>query len=301
MIKNITAKTVTLPNVKNIGFSMFFIMLALLLFVSPSFAQQVDMFPKDVVAKVGGEEIIEADLGFAAEDWGQELVNIPAEQQRAFLISVLIDMKVLAQAAKKAKMQNTEAYQIRLNYLENRALRRAYFTDNIGPKITDEAVRKYYSELVADFEPIQEWRARHILVASIDDAQRIINEIKAGKGFENAALEYSSDSMSAQNGGDLGYFRANVMTPPFEEGVKQLGVGQMSEPIKTDFGWHIIKLEDKRMSAPPSFEQMQTQLQQQMLIELFNEEIKQLKDQANIEITDPNIAAQILVQEKANN
>lgn len=301
MIKTLTTKNTVMQNLKSMNFSMFFIMLALLLFASPLFAQQVDMLPKDVVAKVGDEEIIEADLGFAAEDLGQELANIPADQQRAFLISVLIDMKVLAQAAKKEKMQNTEAYQIRLSYLEDRALRRAYFTDNIGPKITDEAVRKYYSELIADFEPIQEWRARHILVASIDDAQRIINEIKAGKGFENAALEYSSDSMSAQNGGDLGYFRANVMTPPFEEGVKQLEVGEMSEPVKTDFGWHIIKLEDKRMSAPPNFEQMQTQLQQQMLIELFNEEIKQLKEQANIEIIDPDIAAQILAQEKANN
>ncbi len=274
--------------------------LVLSLFVLPISAQQQEIDPKNIVAIVGGEEIIEADLGFAAEDMGQELANIPPNQQRAFLISVLIDMKILAQAARKANMQETEAYKVRLNYLEDRALRRAYFTDNIGPKITQEAVNDYYENLLAEFEPEQEWRARHILVATLEDAEKVLAEINNGKAFEIAALEYSSDSNSARNGGDLGYFRSKDMVLPFEEAVAALKVGEMSEPVKSDFGYHIIKLEDKRMSSFPLLEQIQGQLQQQMLVEMFNDEIKLLKEKADIKIIDPDIAALIKQQETAN-
>jgi len=258
--------------------------------------QKVEINPDTVVAIVDGEKIIEGDLAYAAEDLAQELAQVPPAERKAFLISVLIDMKVMAKAAKKEKMQKTDSYKRRLNYLEDRALRRAYFTEIIGKKITPELVQSAYDKFVSEFKPAQEMRARHILVALEDDAKNIIKEIENGKPFEISAMENSTDG-SARNGGDLGYFGLGTMTPPFEEATLALEIGQISEPIKTQFGWHIIKLEDKRLSKPPSLEQLQGQLAQNELIGLFNEAIKDLKKDTKIEIIDPEIATKINLQQ----
>jgi peptidyl-prolyl cis-trans isomerase C len=188
----------------------------------------------------------------------------------------------------------------RLDYLEDKALRRAYFTDVIAKDITPEIVKKAYDDFVANFKSVQEWRARHILVASLEDAQKIIAEIVAGKDFETAALENSSDSNSAKRGGDLGYFRHKDMTALFEEAAIALKVGQMSAPVKTEFGWHIIKLEDDRMSLPPSFEQVQAQLAQQQLVERFNNDLINLKKDMEIEVMDKDIEAAILAEQQKN-
>ena len=283
----------------------FKILIAALLFsfsANASFAQSQPAQAEAVslnsaVAFVAGQAITEQDLVFASEDLTQELSQIPPAERRAFLISVLIDMKVMAGAAKEAKMDKSETYAARLQYLEDRALRRAYFTDVIGVRITPQTVQKSYDEMVAQYTPVQEWRARHILVSSEEDAKKIKIEIDNGKLFDIAALEYSMDDRSGRNGGDLGYFRQKDMTALFEEAAIALEVGQVSDPVKTEFGWHIIKLEDDRMSQAPSFDQVQGQIAQQQLIDNFNETIKSLKENTEIEVVDPAIAEQILAQE----
>lgn len=283
----------------------FKILIAALLFsfsANASFAQSQPAQAEAVslnsaVAFVAGQAITEQDLVFASEDLTQELSQIPPAERRAFLISVLIDMKVMAGAAKEAKMDKSETYAARLQYLEDRALRRAYFTDVIGVRITPQTVQKSYDEMVAQYTPVQEWRARHILVSSEEDAKKIKIEIDNGKLFDIAALEYSMDDRSGRNGGDLGYFRHKDMTALFEEAAIALEVGQVSDPVKTEFGWHIIKLEDDRMSQAPSFDQVQGQIAQQQLIDNFNETIKSLKENTEIEVVDPAIAEQILAQE----
>jgi peptidyl-prolyl cis-trans isomerase C len=119
--------------------------------------------PETVVATVAGEPITEADLSFAAEDLTQELSQMPPEQRKAFLLRVLIDMKVMAAAGRDAGMADTPLFQQRLKYLEDRALRRAYFADTIANAVTEEAVRADYDKLVAEFVPAEEIRASHIL------------------------------------------------------------------------------------------------------------------------------------------
>ncbi len=284
-----SALNIILSNKLKLNFAIFPLILALLLFSLPLKAQQHDISAKDILANVNGEVISETDISFAAEDLGQELANIPPAQQKAFLLSVLIDMKILAQAARDANLQNSDSYKRRLSYLEDRALRRAYFTDKIGPQIKQKDIKKYYDELVAKFEPKEEYRVRHILVASEEDAKIIAQQIKDGKPFEIAAFEHSTDS-TANNGGDLGYLQKEQMVEPFKEALLKLEIGQMSEPVKTRFGWHLIRLEDKRMSSPPPLEQLSGQIQQQLLIKAFNEEISKLKDKAKIEILDENLA-----------
>src|SRR5690606_41355034 len=126
----------------------------------------------------------EADLGLAAEDLTQELSQMPPEERRAFLLRVLIDMKVMADAGRDAGMADTPLFQQRLAYLEDRALRRAYFAETIANAVTEEAVRAEYDEYVAEFEPQDEIRARHILVAEEDEANAIKAELDGGADLD---------------------------------------------------------------------------------------------------------------------
>lgn len=268
--------------------------IAAMLGAAPAFAQEAPS-PDAVIATVGGEAITEADLVFAAEDLAAELQSIPAAERRAFLLTVLIDMKVMANAAREAGLDQTDIFARRLEYLEERSLRRAYFSDVIEAGVTDEAIQAAYDEVVADFEPQPEVRARHILVPTIEEAQSIRAEIEGGRSFEDAASEYGTDGTKA-TGGDLGYFTSGMMVQPFEEAAFALEVGQLSEPIQTQFGYHLIKLEDRRVTSAPALEGVRGQVAQQVLYETFARVVGELKDNAEIEITDPALAAEVEAQ-----
>jgi peptidyl-prolyl cis-trans isomerase C len=245
---------------------------------------------------VGGEPITEADLSFAAEDLTQELGQMPPEQRKPFLLRVLIDMKVMAQAAREAGMADTPLFQQRLDYLEERALRRAYFAEAIANAVTEEAVRAEYDKFVADFVPSEEIRASHILVADEEEAKAIKAELDAGADFATLAKEKSIDP-GAANGGDLGYFGPGMMVAPFEEAAFALtDVGQISDPVQSQFGWHIIRLDDKRQSEPPAFEQVAGQLQQQLLMSTFDETVERLMEGVTIDIPDPALKAAVDAQ-----
>lgn len=253
--------------------------------------------PAAVVATVGDTAITEADLVFAAEDLGQELANIPEADRRAFLVTVLIDMKVMAQAGRAAGLDQTDIFKQRQTYLEDRALRRAYFSDMIANTVTEESVRAAYDAFLATFVAEDEVRARHILVATKEEAEAVKAELEGGKPFEILAMEKSLDPGGAQNGGDLGYFKKGMMVAPFEEAAFALTEpGQLSDPIQTQFGWHIIKLEERRAAVPPTFEEMAQQLQQQVLFETFDKVVGGLKANITIDIPDPALAASVAAQ-----
>jgi peptidyl-prolyl cis-trans isomerase C len=252
--------------------------------------------PETVVATVGGEPITEADLSFAAEDLAQELGQMPPDQRKAFLLRVLIDMKVMAKAGKDAGMADTPLFQQRLVYLEDRALRRAYFADAIAKSVTEEAVRAEYDKFVADFTPADEIRASHILVPTQDEANAVKTSLDGGADFATVAKEKSIDP-GAANGGDLGFFGKGMMVAPFEAAAFALtDVGQISDPVESQFGWHVIRLEEKRQSAPPAFEQVAGQLQQQLLMATFDETVAKLMEGVAIDIPDAELKAAVDAQ-----
>ena len=254
--------------------------------------------PETVVATVSGEPITEADLSFAAEDLAQDLAQMPPEERRAFLLRVLIDMKVMAGAAKTAGMDQTPLFAQRLKYLEERALRRAYFADAIAGQVTEDAVRADYDKFVADFKPTDEVRASHILVATKEEADAIEADLKGGADFAAIAKEKSIDPGSGANGGDLGFFSSGMMVPEFETAAFALAnVGDVSEPVQSQFGWHIIKLEEKRPSQPPAFEQVAPQIQQQVLMRIFNEKVEELMSGVTIDVADPALKATMDAQD----
>lgn len=252
--------------------------------------------PEAVVATVDGAPITEADLGFAAEDLSQELQQMPPAQRKPFLLRVLIDMKVMAKAGADAGMADTPLFQQRLDYLRDRSLRRAYFADTIAKGITEEAVRVAYDKSVADFKPTEEIRASHILVPSEDEAKAIKEQLDGGADFAELAKEKSIDP-GAANGGDLGFFSKGMMVAPFESAAYGLSdIGQVSEPVESQFGWHVIRLEEKRQSAPPTFEQLAPQLQQQLLMTSFDDTVARLMEGVAIDIPDADLAAAVAAQ-----
>lgn len=259
---------------------------------APATTEAPAVTPDTVVATVGGETVTEADIAFAAEDLQQELAQMPPEDRKAFLLTVLIDMKVMAKAARDAQMDQTDIFKRRLSYLEERALRRAFFSEKIAAGVTDEAVQAAYDQFVAGFQPQDEVHARHILVATREDAEAVKAELATGKPFDQLAKEKSTDPSAAQNGGDLGFFRRGQMVKPFEDAAFALTEpGQVSEPVESQFGWHIIKLEEKRQSTPPTLDELRPQLQQQVMFQAFEETVGALKDGITIEIPDPALAA----------
>lgn len=272
--------------------------------LAPAYAQDAaapaapaaEVTPQTVVATVGGEAITEADISFAAEDLAQELQQMPAEQRKAFLVTVLIDMKVMAKAARDEQMDQTDLFKQRLKYLEDRSLRRAYFAEKIATGVTPEALQAAYDKFVASFQGQEEVRARHILVATEDEAKAVKAELEGGKDFAELAKEKSTDPSAQQNSGDLGFFGKGMMVKPFEEAAFSMDVGAISDPIKSDFGWHIIKLEEKRMSQPPTLEQIAPQLQQQVMFQNFEASVATLKQGIAVDIPDAALAAGVKQQ-----
>ncbi|MCB0202994.1 MAG: peptidylprolyl isomerase, partial [Anaerolineae bacterium] len=196
-------------------------------------------------------------------------------------------------------MDQLDAYKTRLGYLESRSLRRLYFDDKIGGAVTEDAVKAEYDTYVAGFEGEEEIRARHILVTEEADANAIKTELDNGGSFEDIAKEKSIDPGSGQNGGDLGFFGKGQMVPEFEAAAFDLEIGAISAPVQSQFGWHIIKLEEKRKSEPVPYEQAAQQLSQKVLFDAYNKMISGLKADTEIVIEDPALAAKIAAQESA--
>ena len=149
----------------------------------PPAQQEAAPGPGTVVATVGGEPITEADLAFAAEDIGQDLNNIPQEQIRAVLLAQMIDLKLMAQAGHGKGLESDELFKLRLKYLTDRALRRAYTKQAVSDTITPEEIKAEYDKQVAAIPTEDEVHARHILVTTEDDAKAIKAQLDAGADF----------------------------------------------------------------------------------------------------------------------
>jgi peptidyl-prolyl cis-trans isomerase C len=252
--------------------------------------------PNTVVATVGGETITEADLAFAAEDIGQQLSKIPQDQIRAVLLAQVIDLRLMAQAGKAAGLENSDTYKMRLQYLTERALRRAYTNQVVSDQVTPEKIQERYNEIVAGMPTEDEVHARHILVSTEDDAKAIKAQLDAGADFATLAKEKSIEPGAKDSGGDLGYFKAAQMVKPFADAAFAMKVGEISNPVQTQFGWHIIKVEDRRPAAKPTLEQLSQQIGQQIYIETYQAKFDELLKATTLDIPDAALKAQVEAQ-----
>jgi peptidyl-prolyl cis-trans isomerase C len=240
--------------------------------------------PNDVVAKVGDNVITEQDVTIARQEFASELGNVPENEQRGLLIDALVNMEMLAQAARDAGLDKGPAFEQRLEFMKAQALRNLFVEQNIVNAIAPEDLQAGYDRLVrSEHKPQEEVHARHILVDTKEAAEQIITDLKAGASFEELAKQ--SKDPSGQNGGDLGFFGRGQMVKPFEDAAFALQPGAITEqPVQSQFGWHVIRLEEKRMSEPPALADVEDQLRNYLLREKFQATLAELRAKYDVEI-----------------
>jgi peptidyl-prolyl cis-trans isomerase C len=238
-----------------------------------------------VVARTNGVDIRESDLAFAEEEIGANMPQMGPDQKRDYLITYLSDVILLSQAAEKQKLADNADVQRRLAFDRNRVLMEALLQNAGRAAITDAAMHQVYDDAVKQMPAEQEVHARHILVPTEDEAKAVAAELKKGADFAALAKEKSKDPGGA-NGGDLGYFTKDQMVPEFAEAAFKLDKGQVSDPVHTQFGWHIIKVEDKRTKPTPTFDQVKGQLQNYVAHRAQAELVDNLRKSAQIERLD---------------
>jgi peptidyl-prolyl cis-trans isomerase C len=255
-----------------------------------------------VVARVNGEAIHRSDVMRELQMGGDQLRQMPPQMLYPKILEMMIATKIVSDKGYAANMQTDADVKERVKELQDKIVAEAYIHKQVEPKITDAKIKERYDQLAAKFKPQDEVRARHILIstqvkpgataeekAEADtkakaEAEDIIKQLKAGADFAKLAGEKSKDTGSAQQGGDLGYFAHDAMLKPFADAAFSMKPGEISEtPVKTDYGYHIIKVEDKRKSSFPPVAQLKDQISSQLGQELANDEVKEMIAKAKVE------------------
>ncbi|MGZ5851595.1 MAG: peptidylprolyl isomerase [Hyphomicrobium sp.] len=257
------------------------------------FAAAEDKPGDTVVATVNGQPITESDLRFAENELGGEIANLPPEVKRRALAEYLIDNELFAKAAEEAKIAATPEYEQQMRYLKRRVLRELYFDKTLKGKIGEDEAKKIYTDKIAQLKPEEEIEARHILVDSEEKAKELHAKIVAGADFAQLAKENSTDTGSKDQGGVLGYFGHGQMVPEFEAAAFKLEKGQVSEPVHTNFGWHIIKVDDRRKKEPPSFAAVKDTILNSLVVRKAQDTATELRSKAQVEYVDAGIKKQV--------
>jgi peptidyl-prolyl cis-trans isomerase C len=265
--------------------------------LSPAFAQEAapsapaqaaaPADPAAVVATVNGKNITEADLSLAEGELSQQFAQLPPEQRRAAALSAAIEIKVLADKAVADGLDKDAEFQRRVAFLQQRALHGEMVEKEVVGKITDDELRARYDKEIAAQPPVNEVHARHILVKTKEEAEKIIKELDGGADFQKLANEHTNDPSGKTNGGDLGYFGPGQMVPEFDKAAQALAIGAYTkEPVQTQFGWHVIKVEDKRAKQPPAFDAVKENVRSMVIRDKYFALVKQARADAKVEIPD---------------
>jgi peptidyl-prolyl cis-trans isomerase C len=264
--------------------------LALLLAAAGPVAAQ-DKNP--LIAKVDGTEIHQSDLTVAEEEAGQ-LPPMSPDAKKDYLVQFMADMILVSKAAEAKKMGDGDDFKRKIAFARNKLLMEQLLQLVGKEALTDEAMHKVYDEAVKQMGQEQEVHARHILIRAApgdekaskdaeDKIKAIIARLKKGEDFAKVASEVTEDPSGKANGGDLGYFSKEQMVPEFSDTAFKLEKDQISEPVKTQFGWHVIKVEDKRVKAVPAFEAVKPQIEQYVTRKAQAELVTKLRAEAKIE------------------
>jgi peptidyl-prolyl cis-trans isomerase C len=238
-----------------------------------------------VLAKVNGVEITDEDLAIARDDLSG---NLPpqlqgADRDRALLDNLIVAL-VISQKAEADKMGAGAEFARKLAYLKEKLLTETYLGKIAKEAATDANIQKTYDDVAKQQKPEPELHARHILVENEDDAKKALARVKGGEDFAKVATEMSKDPGS--KGGDLGWFTKDRMVPEFADAAFKLEPGQISDPVKSQFGWHVIKVEEKRMKEFPKLDQVKDQVVRYVMQKAEGDEVIKLRDAAKIERFD---------------
>lgn len=236
-----------------------------------------------VVAVVEGEEIRWADVVESAQD-------LPAEYQERIesifpaLLDRLIDLKLLARAGREKDLDEDENLQRRVQAYEDVLVRDAYVAANIAPQIPEADVRARYFEVLRANAALTERHLHHVVVASRAEAQAVVQSLDDGLDFADLARDYSTGD-SAKRGGDLGFMRRDSLDPGFAAAAFDLKIGAYSRnPLRTQFGWHVIKVESERKANLPTYEELAPKLREELVRKQISRELKRLRSEADLEL-----------------
>lgn len=261
--------------------------LALATAVGPVVAQDGDPETR-VIATVDGEEIYLAEALQAIRALPPQVQQMPLEMILPVLAEQLAIGRVIQQRALDEGLQDDPEVQERLARAEADIMQDVWMDRQVDARISDEALNEAYTRFVEDNPPVEEVSARHILVETEEDARGLIVELNDGADFADLAAEHSVGPSGAQ-GGDLGYFQERQMVAPFGEVAFSLQPGEFTqEPVETEFGWHVILSEDRRMVEPPSLEEVEDQLRSSLGQEVVQEILTEVGGSADIAVIGPD-------------
>ncbi len=240
------------------------------------------------VATVNGYEIKTSEVRMAFDDVIGQLPNMPPKLRFPFVVEFLIERHLLAQVASKDGIGDSDDYKRRLAAYQAKALRDSYLAQKITPSVSDAEIKAAYEKESAKVKQTERVRARHILVATEKEANDIEAKVKKGDKFEDLAKQYSLDG-SKDYGGDLGYFTAPEMVKEFSEAAFKLKVGEVSPPVKTDYGWHVIRMDDRKMGAAQPYDQVKGAIRNVLVRDKVQALLASLQGTAKVEILDPDL------------
>ncbi|RLP26610.1 peptidylprolyl isomerase [Mesorhizobium sp. YM1C-6-2] len=246
--------------------------------------------PAKIVATIDGKPVSEADLALALASVDQQYSQLPPDQRRAAAFMAIMEIRLLADKAVAEGLDKDAEFQRRMAFLQQRALHSEVIEKDVGAKITDEEIRARYDKQLADTPPVNEVKARHILVKTKEEAEAIVKQLDGGAKFEDLAAQHTTDPSGKTTGGDLGYFAPGQMVPEFEKAAFALNVGEYSkEPVQSQFGWHIIMVEDKRAQQPPAFDSVKDEVRNLVFREKYFAMVEDLRQAAKVDVTDPEL------------
>ena len=237
-----------------------------------------------VVARVNGEELHKSDVSRMVSQLPPQVQQMPIEMIYPAVIDQLISGKLVSSAGYKAGLADSAEVKDEIKRAEERAVQRAYIQKEVKARITPDELQKAYQEFLKENPAQEEVRAAHILVEKEDEAKSIIAQLNKGADFAKLAKEKSKDAAAAAQGGDLGYFTKDTMVEPFANAAFAMKPGEISkEPVKTQFGYHVIKVEDKRTQPQPTLDEVKPQLEQELSKNIVTALVDELRGKAKIE------------------
>jgi peptidyl-prolyl cis-trans isomerase C len=236
-----------------------------------------------VVARVNGAALHLSDVEAAQKSLPPQMQKVPFAQIYPVLLDRMIDGMLIVDAARKEHLDQSPQVQQRLKLLEDRLIQQAYIEELLKSAQSDDKLRAGYQKLIQQKPAQDEVHARHILVKTEAEANSIIDQLNKGADFATLAKKYSTDP-GAASGGDLGYFTRDDMVPAFAAAAFALKPGQYTKtPVKTEFGWHVILVLDRRTKPPPSFDEARQQLSRDLVRDVVEAKVKELRSGAKVE------------------
>lgn len=237
-----------------------------------------------VVATVNGQPVRLSELEIAQQSLPQQYRNMPLQAVFPALLERIIDSKLVVQEGRKSKTNEDAAFKKRMAFVEEQVLQDFWIQREIAKMVTAERIQQRYQERLKSMPSEDEVHARHILVSTEDEAKALIAEIKKGAAFDKLAKEKSTDKASGAEGGDLGWFKKSDMVKEFADAAFNQKKGELSEtPVKTQFGYHVILIDDRRTAPPPALEELAEQIREELAREAVTNRLDSMRSTAKIE------------------